>query len=137
MQATIDDSVITAKTRELCETITSQPEFQNIRQRVDAFMADEAARNQYQLVIEKGDALQHKQQFGSPLDNNEIAEFERNREVLLNNPVAREFLDAQQQMHHIQETVMRYVMKTFELGRVPASEDMDSGSCGSGCGCAH
>ena len=39
--------------------------------------------------------------------------------------------------HKIQESVMSYVTKTFELGRVPAAEDFDSGSCGTGCGCAH
>src|ERR1041385_5171718 len=100
-------------------------------------MADEAARNQYQLVVEKGDALQQKQQFGAPLDNAEILEFERNREILLNNAVARDFLDAQQQMHQIQESVMHYVSKTFELGRVRGAEDFPSGGCGSGCGCGH
>jgi hypothetical protein len=29
------------------------------------------------------------------------------------------------------------VSKTFELGRVPEESDMESGSCGSGCGCHH
>jgi hypothetical protein len=51
------------------------------------------------------------------------------------NPVARGFLDAQQQMHKTQETVMKFVSKTFELGRVPTMEDMQEGSCGTGCGC--
>jgi len=137
MQATTEETVILAKTRELCQTILEQPEYRVIRERLDTFMADEAARNQYQLVVEKGDALQQKQQFGAPLDNAEILEFERNREILLNNAVARDFLDAQQQMHQIQESVMHYVSKTFELGRVPGAEDFPSGGCGSGCGCGH
>ena len=85
--------------------------------------------------MEKGDALQHRQQTGMPLDNAEIAEFEKNRESLLNNPVAANFLTAQQQMHKIQESVMQYVSKTFELGRVPEPEDFPAESCGSGCGC--
>lgn len=137
MQTTTEETVILSKTRELCETIAGQPEFLEIRRRLDTFMANEEAKSQYQVVVEKGDALQQKQQFGMPLDNNEITEFERTRETLLANPVARDFLDAQQQMHQIQESVMQYVTKTFELGRVPAAEDFESGSCGSGCGCAH
>ena len=138
MQTTTEETtVIVQKTRELCQTITDQPEFRVIRQRLDAFMGDDQAKAQYQLVVEKGDALQQKQQFGMPLDSNEITEFERNRETLLSNPVARDFLDAQQEMHKVQESVMQYVTKTFELGRVPTMEDFDSGSCGSGCGCAH
>jgi hypothetical protein len=37
------EDAIAQKTRELCETIMEQPQFQSIRQRVDAFMADPAA----------------------------------------------------------------------------------------------
>ena len=87
--------------------------------------------------MEKGDALQQKQQMGMPLDNGEIAEFEKNRDSLLNNPVAADFLTAQQQMHKIQESVMQYVSKTFELGRVPALEDFPAEGCGPSCGCGH
>jgi len=36
-------------------------------------MADEQAQAQYQLVMQKGDLLQHKQQMGLPLINEEIS----------------------------------------------------------------
>lgn len=137
MQATIEETIVIQKTKDLCQTIVEQPEFREIRVRIESFMGDEAAKSQYQVVMEKGDALQQKQQLGMPMDNNEIAEFEKNRELLLNNPIARNFLDAQQQMHKIQESVMQYVSKTFELGRVPALEDFPSESCGPTCGCGH
>jgi cell fate (sporulation/competence/biofilm development) regulator YlbF (YheA/YmcA/DUF963 family) len=137
MQTTIEETLVTQKTKALCQTLVEQPEFAAIRQRIDAFMGDESAKNQYQLLMEKGDALQQKQQFGLPLDGGEIAEFEKSREALLNNPVARGFLDAQQQMHKIQESVMQYVGKTFELGRVPSPEDFPSEGCGPTCGCGH
>lgn len=135
MEAILEETLVVRKTRELCQTILEQPEFNLIRDSMDSFMASEEARNQYQFIMEKGEALQQKQQMGLPLDNNEIAEFEKNREQLMANPVARGFLDAQQQMHKTQETVMQYVSKTFELGRVPTPEDFQEGSCGSGCGC--
>ena len=137
MQATIEETEIIQKTKDLCQTLVEQPEFQQIRRSIDAFMADEGAKNQYQLVMEKGDLLQHKQHSGQPLDDTEIADFEKNREVLLNNVLARDFLEAQQQMHKIQESVMQYVGKTFELGRVPTMEDFSSGGCGPSCGCGH
>ena len=137
MQATTEDTVVIEKTRELCETITAQPEFRVIRERIEAFMSNDAAKTQYQLVMEKGDELQQKQQAGQALGNDEIQEFEKNRDLLLNNAVARNFLDAQQQMHKMQETVTQYVSKTFELGRVPAAEDFASGDCGPSCGCGH
>lgn len=137
MQATIEETLVIQKTKDLCQTIIEQPEFIQIRERIDAFMGDDAAKSQYQALMEKGDALQQKQQMGMPLDNGEIAEFEKNRDSLLNNPVAANFLTAQQQMHKIQESVMQYVSKTFELGRVPAVEDFPSEGCGPSCGCGH
>ena len=135
MISNTEDTIVLQKTRELCETIVQQPEFKQIRSRIDAFMANDQAKEQYQLVVEKGESLQQKQQMGMPLSNDEIAEFEKHRETLVNNPVAKGFLDAQNQMHKVQESVGQYVAKTFELGRIPAAEDFDSGSCGSGCGC--
>lgn len=98
-------------------------------------MTNDEAKTQYQLLSEKGEFLQHKQQQGLTLSNEEIADFEQSREALFNNPVARGFLDAQQEMHKMQESLGQYVAKTFELGRVPSPDDLQSGSCGSGCGC--
>ena len=129
------DSIIVQKTRELCQTIVEQPEFQSIRQRIDTFMADDVAKVQYQTVVEKGDMLQHKQQMGLPMSAEEISDFEKNRDALINNPVARDFLDAQQAMQKVQESVGQYVAKTFELGRPPSEDDFHG--CGSGCGCSH
>jgi cell fate (sporulation/competence/biofilm development) regulator YlbF (YheA/YmcA/DUF963 family) len=123
------------KTRELCQTLLDQPEFQEIRRSLDTFMADEQAKSQYQSLMEKGEQLQHKQQMGVTLENAEVAEFETHREALVSNPVARNFLEAQQAMHRMQESVNAYVSKTFELGRVPEAEDFDAGSCGPSCGC--
>ena len=137
MQATTDETMLTQKTRDLCQSLVEQPEFVRIRQRIEAFLADESAKGLYQSVMEKGDELQQKQQMGAPLDNQEIMAFEETREKLLTLAVARDFLQAQEEMHKIQESVMQFVGKTFELGRVPAPEDLSSGGCGSGCGCEH
>ena len=134
---TTEDTIIIQKTRELCQSLLEQPEFTSIRQRMDTFMSDEEAKSQYQSLNEKGEFLTFKQKQGQPLADEEVAEFEGLRQKFLNNPVAQGFLDAQQEMHQIQESVGAYVGKTFELGRVPESEDFDSGSCGPSCGCSH
>ena len=123
--------------RELCQAIIDQPDFQTIRRQVDAFLADERVKVQYQELSDRGAMLQHKQQTGMPLDMTEIADFEKKREALLNSPVAQGFLAAQQAMQNVQESVSQYVTKTFELGRMPQKEDFDHGSCGHGCGCNH
>jgi cell fate (sporulation/competence/biofilm development) regulator YlbF (YheA/YmcA/DUF963 family) len=134
---TIEETTLQQKTRELCQAILDQPNMASIRQRIDAFMADERAREQYDGVMTKGQALQQKQQMSTPLTGEEINDFEQHRDALMNNPVARGFLDAQEELHQVQETIHQYVNKTLELGRMPTEEDLGSGGCGHGCGCHH
>src|ERR1700691_5135874 len=108
--AQIEDAV-RQKTLELCEAIVQQPEFQSIRQRVDSFMADSNAQAQYQKLTEKGQALHEKQHQGLPLDGREIAAFESERNALLGNPVAKAFIDAQEEMNEMQEGVHKFIQK--------------------------
>jgi cell fate (sporulation/competence/biofilm development) regulator YlbF (YheA/YmcA/DUF963 family) len=137
MQTTTENAVI-EKTRELCQTILDQSEFQGVRRDIDAFLADDAAKSLYEKLSEKGEYLHHKQHQGLPLDGGEIAEYEGLRTQFMNNPAARKFVNAQETMHAVQETVGSYVAKTFELGRLPTESDFESsGNCGSGCGCDH
>src|SRR5436309_13428971 len=137
METNSENSVILEETRELCQAIVEQLDFQTIRRQVDAFLADESIKLQYQELSDRGAMLQHKQQTGMPLDMTEISDFEKRREAFLSSPVAQGFLDAQQAMQQVQESVTQYVAKTFELGRLPQQEDLDNGSCGLGCGCHH
>ncbi len=137
MQTTIEETPVMQKTRELCQTILEQSTMQSIRQRIDAFMADEETRAQYDTLVSKGEALQQKQQMSIALGADEIAEFEKYREGLMKNPVASGFLDAQEELHQVQQSVQQYVNKTLELGRLPTEDEMGGGSCGHGCGCGH
>jgi cell fate (sporulation/competence/biofilm development) regulator YlbF (YheA/YmcA/DUF963 family) len=134
---TVENAII-EKTRALCQSIVDQPEMSSIRQRIDSFMSDAAARGQYEAVMSKGQALQEKQAQGQQLEGTEIADFEKHRDALLNNPLGRGFLDAREELHEIQHSIQKYVSKTLELGRVPTAEDMEDHSCGDGgCGCHH
>ena len=146
MAAIIEETPIMRKTRELCETILEQPDMQAVRQRISAFMADEKTRTQYEDLVNKGQELQQKQQMSQQLSGEEISSFEQQRDSLLRNPIARNFLDAQDEMHRIQDSIHKFVSKTFELGRLPSEEDLSEGCCGGGgghghghggCGCSH
>ncbi len=110
----------------------AQPDFQKVRRQVDAFMGDQSAQAQYQSLSEKGQALHQKQHQGMPLDPEEIAAFDKERDVFFANAIAKGFVEAQEQMHKVQETVSQYVIKTFELGRAPLPADFESGCCGGG-----
>ncbi len=132
MNQTVDGAIL-EKTLSLCQTILDEPMFKDIRRQLDAFQGDETVQLQYQELNEKGAALQQKQRAGQDLTDAEIADFERGREAFLSNPVARDFLEAQQVMHDVRDTVTKYVSRTFELGRMPGPDDFHS--CGHGCSC--
>jgi cell fate (sporulation/competence/biofilm development) regulator YlbF (YheA/YmcA/DUF963 family) len=137
MPTQTEETTVIQKTRELCQAILEQPDVRAMRQKIDTFMADDRVKGQYESLMTQGQALQDKQRSGTPLSDTEIAAFEKLRESFINNPVGRGFLDAQEDMHKLQQSVTQYVSKTFELGRVPEESDLEDGSCGHGCGCHH
>lgn len=132
-----EETTVQQKTRELCEAILAEPTVAAIRERIDKFMADDKSRAQYEAVMTQGQALHEKQHRSLPLSGEEITDFERQRDALTANPVARGFLEAQEELTELQESIQKQVAKTLELGRLPQPEDFDSGSCGHGCGCHH
>jgi cell fate (sporulation/competence/biofilm development) regulator YlbF (YheA/YmcA/DUF963 family) len=133
-----EESPILQKTKELCQTILDQPSMRDIRARIDAFMNDEQTRAQYDGLVNRGQALQQKQQMSMPLDKAEVEEFQQHRDAFMKNPVARGFLDAQDELHQVQHSVHQYVNKTLELGRLPTEADLSEGCDGQGsCGCGH
>ena len=129
-----DDPVL-RKTKELCQVILEQPDTRAALERVELFMSDNQARAQYEGVVTRSQELNRKQQRSIPLTQDEISAFEKDREALLENPVARGFLDAQEEMNAMHNSITKYVTKTLELGRVPEEGDFES--CGHGCSCGH
>jgi cell fate (sporulation/competence/biofilm development) regulator YlbF (YheA/YmcA/DUF963 family) len=111
MQTQIEESAITQKTRELCQAILEQPEVVALRQKIDAFTSNDEARGEYDALMMKGQLLQQKQQAGLVLDDMEIKDFELHREAFLKNPIARGFLDAQDEMQRMQQSVSKYVRR--------------------------
>jgi cell fate (sporulation/competence/biofilm development) regulator YlbF (YheA/YmcA/DUF963 family) len=132
-----EESAVSAKTRELCETILRDPGYMGLRNKIETFLADDGAKELYRNLAEKGEHLNHKQQQGVQLSPQEIKDYEKERDALFGNSVAAGFVEAQQEMHKMQETVNQFISKTLELGRVPTEEEMDGGGCGHGCGCSH
>jgi cell fate (sporulation/competence/biofilm development) regulator YlbF (YheA/YmcA/DUF963 family) len=137
MQLTSTESPIVEKTRELCQTILDHPDFQSIRSNIDSFMSDDTAKNDYQNLMEKGEELNHKQNQGVRLSPEEISQYEAQRDKVVNNPVSAAFIQAQQEVQEIQQSINTYLSKTLELGRVPSADELGGGGCGSGCGCHH
>jgi len=135
MQLLENNSEVMTKTRELCDVIVKDAEYQQILAKIETFLNNDEARLSYQSVHEKGQELNQKQQSGLELGPAEIGEFETARESLLANPIASEFMEAQQNLETLQKSVSQYVGMTLELGRVPTEEDIAQLSSGGGCGC--
>lgn len=139
-----DDSVVVRKAKELCAAIVEHPDFALLQEQVESFLDDDSARLQYQSVQDRGEELHHKQHAGVKLTEAEVRDWESARDALLENGVARSFIEAKRQLEMLQETIGKYVGLTLELGRVPEPEDFsdgDGGCCGGhghgGCGCSH
>ena len=143
MSMLADDSAVMVKTKELCAVIAAEPGYKQLQDAVERFLDDDVARMMYQSVNEREQELHHKQHAGVELSAKEISEFEEAREALLENDLARDFMDAQRQLETVQRSIGKYVGLTLELGRVPTAEDFaesEGGGCcggGGGCGCSH
>jgi len=140
IQPSVDQNQIVSKTRELCQIILSQPGFIDSRKDIHAFLDDDTAQELYREVSQRGRELEQAQLEGKAPSETELEAFEKQRFAFLENPVARNFIQAQQMMNEVQEIVNTCLNRSFELGRVPTEDELaearNSCGCGSGCGCA-
>ncbi|HSI11572.1 MAG TPA: YlbF family regulator [Chthoniobacter sp.] len=134
METKVKESPLTQRTLDLCQALVDQPDFRSLKERLDAFMSNEMLKFDYQQLTGLGDLLRMKQGQGLELKPEEVAQFETMREQFVNNPVAKGFLEAQEEMQLLHENVSRFLNKTFELGRRPEFEDVHDGSC-QDCNC--
>jgi cell fate (sporulation/competence/biofilm development) regulator YlbF (YheA/YmcA/DUF963 family) len=143
MSATIESPALNLKIRDLCEAILADPGYQSLMARVDAFLDNESAKEQYRAATELGHELQQKQRAGMELQDAEVMLFEKQRDALFDNSIIREFISAQRELGDMQSSLTAWVEKTIELGRLPEPEDLadSGGGCcgggGGGCGCSH
>lgn len=127
---------IRVKTEELCQLILDQPAFPELRAMISDFFGNNEARALYNDVMERQHALQQKQQQGFQLSNEDIKAFDEAREKIYLNPVSRDFLYASQELDKVQDLVIKYVLKTIELERIPTEEDLVEEGCGCGGSCS-
>lgn len=127
------ESTVMEKTVELCKAICGDEEFQKTHKSVEAFLADDQARDAYRTLHEKGSELQDKQRIGVEITAQEMTDFEVSREQLFENEKVTAFVAAQQTLQGLQKTVNDYLGMTIELGKVPTAEEVAEASQGGGC----
>ena len=108
------------KIRELCEALLQDDGVQGARERIEGFLQNPDATRSYAKLANLSESLQQKQMQGEEITEEEGQGFEALREEVLNNPAVQEFAEARGTLEEIQNTIMAYVSRTFETGRVPA-----------------
>lgn len=117
------------KIRELCQTLVDHKDFQTWVGNIKGFMEDEKAKFEYQMLNELGGMLQQKQAMGAEITDEEAGKFESLRESFTNNEAAMAFVKTQERLQLMQDHILRYVQRTFEVGHVPTEEEMEEGMC--------
>ncbi len=125
------------KIRELCEALLQDESVSDARQRIENFMNNPTATAAYQRLANMNSELHQKESSGGEIADAEVEAFQKLREQVMELPAVQEFADARQTLQEIEGTIMSYVGRTMELGRVPSEREMapQGGSCGTGCGC--
>ena len=127
------------KAKELCQAMLDDSKLQSAFKSIDAFMENDGAKEIYAAMQAKAEELHQKQHAGLELSAGEIEEYNKLRDKVVENSTAKDFIDAQEEMHSVQATVNGWLSLTFELGRMPTDADFEehnSGCCSSGgCGC--
>lgn len=127
-----DQSPVLEKTKELCQLIVDNAEYNALIGTVETFLSNDESRLLYQTVHERSEELRNKQQAGVELGETEIESFKEVRSQMEKDEVIMDFLSAQDELQVVQSAIGKFVGMTLELGRVPTDEDfaaMDGGGC--------
>ncbi len=118
----------------MCHFILEDPAFASAQAAIDAFQEDEKAQELYRTWHEKAADLHRKHHEGKKATSGEIAQMESLKDKAMENPIAADFVEAEDLINSIFGTVMKMVQKTLQNGAVPTDEELNS-CCGGGCGC--
>ncbi|MEM0898275.1 MAG: YlbF family regulator, partial [Verrucomicrobiota bacterium] len=103
------ESAYLEKLRALCQSLLDDEDLKKIFGAIDSFMGNEEAKDLFSEMQENFEELNTKQQAGLQLTAGEVEEYNKKRDAMLANPVAKEFLEARESMEGVQATVNTWV----------------------------
>ena len=127
--ATGNDYKETAK--DLCQALLEDEKLKGVFASIDAFMENDPSKELFSQMQTKGEELQTKQQAGIELTAGEVEEYNKLREKMLDDPAAKAFVEAQESIQSVHQTIGSWVSLVFENGRMPTEEEF-AGHCGPG-----
>ena len=127
---------------ELASAFAQSQKVVSAKARIGLFYQNPAATDLVRKVSEYGETLRNKHMEGMPPSENEIAEFDKLRQDVVNNPLCKGFLEARQELDEMLAVVNQYMVMAIEKGVAPTDEEvadamtqqMSSCSCGGHCG---
>ena len=135
MSTTITEMEITAlneKVRDLCAFLAADDDFVAAQEQINAFEGDKDAQETYAAWQSTASEMQHRyQNEGVKPSAKQLSDLENLQKKVGENPVAANFVEANDLMNEMFSSVLKPVQKTFQLGRVPTEEELNE-CCGSG-----
>lgn len=127
---------------ELASAFAQSQKVVSAKARIGLFYQNPAATDLFRKVSEYGETLRNKHMEGMPPSESEIAEFDKLRQDVVNNPLCKGFLEARQELDEMLSVVNQYMVMAIEKGTAPTDEEvaeamtqqMSSCSCGGHCG---
>lgn len=127
---------------ELASAFAQSQKVVSAKARIGLFYQNPAATDLFRKVSEYGETLRNKHMEGMPPSESEIAEFDKLRQDVVNNPLCKGFLEARQELDELLAVVNQYMVMAIEKGVAPTDEEvadamtqqMSSCSCGGHCG---
>lgn len=107
----------------LCSTLLDGNQFTDANQKIEAFLADDSAKQLYIDLTSLRAQLQQRQQRGFELTAGEVAKLEKIQAEADANPTVKDFAEASEELNQIKAAVVAYLEKSFEICRPPSDED--------------
>lgn len=119
-----------AAAKAFAAALADTPEFRAFEESYHAFKHDRAAQEVVRHVEDKQRMLQMMQRLGK-LEQNELDELSRLRETMMSQPVVSAYVDAQNELIELCQTVVREISDAIDLDFAGAcAAPSASGCCG-------
>lgn len=129
-------------TTKLCDALAQDQKIISSKARIGLFFQNADATKLFQDVNNYGEELRNKHLAGMAPTEEEIAKFDELRQAVVENDLARGFLEARQQIDEVLGTINQFLGMSIDLGRAPSLEEVEearkqsmsaSCSCGGEC----
>lgn len=120
---------------ELGKKIAESDEFKAVQQAESTMLSDPEAQKLLMEFQQMQQQQRQKQESGLPITPDEIKNFEQMELKMLQNPLIKNFSEAQHNFQELLNTVNETINNTMLDKRDNAGSSCSSGSCSGSCGC--